>query len=61
VRLQQLSGRMIDAGNCDLISDFGLDQALLGGGKFGLRLQNEKNRARSQFVFALLSGHGFFA
>ncbi len=46
IRLQQFSRRMIDARDCKLISDLGLDQALLGSRKFRLSFEDEEDRAR---------------
>ena len=57
IGLQQLSSRVIDSGQRQLITDLRLQQALLGGCDFGLRFEHQKDCSRAQLVLALLGGH----
>lgn len=59
---------MIETRDCQLISDLGLQECLLGFRKFCLRFQDEEDGSLSQFIFALFGSgvlsreiHGFFA
>jgi len=47
VRLEQLSRGAVDGGDCELVADLCLQQALLPRGDFSLRFEHEKNRSRA--------------